>query len=187
MLKVVCYVFYILFIYKWSWTKLFGHALLHFGQPKSLWWLSKGQADYKIFLLLCSKLIFMSNLKCALISGTYFFIFNKVHGIESKQKNRALAVQKATSSWGADVRLKQGAKMVTTSSSFGQTVGNLTTYIHTYMFYLFGVLWQWPLTHPTPAWGTDRGTWHLKDMFWNSKRICKYVKSLPSREHIVLL
>ena len=91
MLKVACYVFYILFIYKWSWTKLFGHALL---QPKSLWWLSKGQADYKIFLLLCSKLIFMSNLKCALISGTYFFIFNKVHGIESKQQNRALQYRK---------------------------------------------------------------------------------------------
>ena len=53
MLKVACYVFYILFIYKWSWTKLFGHALLRFGRPKSLWWLSKGQADYKIFLLLC--------------------------------------------------------------------------------------------------------------------------------------
>ena len=143
MLKVVCYVFYILFIYKWSWTKLFGHALLRFGQPESLWWLSKGQADYKIFLLLCSKLIFMSNLKCALISGTYFFIFNKIHGIESKQQNRALAVQKATSSWGADVRLKQGAKMVTTSSSFGQTVGNLTTYIHTYIY--IHVLFIWSL------------------------------------------
>jgi len=46
------YVFYVHFIYKWSWTKHFGHAVLRFGQSKFLWWLSKEQVDYKIFLLL---------------------------------------------------------------------------------------------------------------------------------------
>ena len=71
-------------------------------------------------------------MKCALISGTYFFIqlgsLNR-----NKGTKQSIAVQKATSSWGADVRLKQGANMVTTTSSFGQTVGNLTTYIHACM------------------------------------------------------
>ena len=129
-------------------------------------------------------------MKCALISGTYFFIqlgsLNR-----NKGTKQSIAVQKATSSWGADVRLKQGANMVTTSSSFGQTVGNLTTYIHacmhacihTYihtsvdMFYLIGVLWQWPLTHiPTPTSPPPSlRDWqrHLKDMFWNWTRICE--------------
>ena len=53
-LKVTCYMSFIFssFINGVEPNFLDKHNL-HFGPPKSLWWLSKGQVDYKIFLLLC--------------------------------------------------------------------------------------------------------------------------------------